>query len=159
ELRLRLRITGDGFNGLILHRAVEAASAEEASPAEDRRERRSELVRDRREKFVFRVTDPAQLLGSSFDSLFEILRALPELVLLSIHFCAEPPRRDGAANAGDEILGVDGFANEVVRSAAERTDADLPVFGARHQNDQRARTFGFDSSEKLETVETSHQEI
>ena len=119
DSRLRACVALDGDDRAPDALVCEPPVGEEARPAENRIERRAQLVRERREEFVFQ---PVQLLG-----------------------LAEQPRvfdchRDAARELQDERdVGVGEFAVRPVDGRAEREDTDQPASDEKRHAEVRER--------------------
>src|SRR5690606_2829672 len=122
---LRSRVARDRLDALLAHAVVDARIAEEPGPAEDGREGRAQLVRDRREELVLHPIGLAQLPRPRVDELLELLGVEAQRLLLALDLAAEAAGVRRPPHRRRQLVGLDGLRDEVVRPRAERSHAEL----------------------------------
>ncbi len=159
ELRLRFRVPMDRFDGLGARRLVGDATAEEPRPSEDRRERRQELVRERREERVLHALRVFEIARPLFDSALEIVDVPTELYLFLRDLAAQPTRFERASNGGRELIGIDRRRHEVVGAQAERGERAIAILHGRDEDDERRRRDRSQALDHLERVSPERDAI
>ncbi len=159
ETGLMGRVALDRLERLGPRRRVELASHEEPRPAENRRQRRSKLVRERREELVLDAVGLAQLARLVIDDVRERGRVLGERALLRLELARDLAGAERSRDGGREVVRVDGFREEVERAAAERLDREIVVAEAGHEHDWSVRPELVSALEQLEPVRPGHADV
>ena len=142
EAGLQPRVALDDFDGARGGGGVERSGRQQPGPAEDRVERRAQLVRERREKLVFRPVCGLRLLACG-PLPFE--RFLARLV--------GPGHRDGVAHASRDAVGAERLLREIVdRAGAHQLHRQLLVPLTRQHDDGRGDARGADRAQDLQAV-------